>query len=153
MNMTNPGIEESPETLTEDDAPIILCVDDDNLILFCLKMQIKNFFHGDCRIELAESGLEALEIIENMLEDDQRTPDLIISDQIMPGMKGHELLENIHLRFPGITKVMLTGMAMHDDIQKAMEGANLFRVIKKPWPMEVLMETLQEGLGQSQRQN
>ena len=49
--------------------PVILCVDDEKVVLDSLKTQLKNFLSHSCKVEIAESGEEALELIEDMLED------------------------------------------------------------------------------------
>ena len=64
--------------------PIILCVDDERIILSSLKSQLLNHFGNLYQIELAESGEEALEIIEEFRENKMELP-LVIVDQIMGG--------------------------------------------------------------------
>ena len=46
--------------------PVILCVDDEKIVLDSLKSQLKKEF-GDFDLEIAESGEEALEIIEEFI--------------------------------------------------------------------------------------
>ena len=45
--------------------PIIICVDDEKIIVDSLKAEIKSAFKGQLIVETAESGKEALEIIED----------------------------------------------------------------------------------------
>ena len=130
--------------------PTILCVDDEKIILECLKIQIQNFFEGRCHVVLAESGEEALEIIDEMRSDEMMHPHLIISDQIMPGMRGDQFLTQVHSKYPDIVKVMLTGMSQDEDIERAYELANLRKVILKPWSGEELLETIKYGLSEYQ---
>jgi two-component system sensor histidine kinase/response regulator len=68
----------------------LLCVDDEELILHSLKSELANFDGRKYDIELAESGPEALEIFDELLNDGYDIP-VVISDYIMPGMKGDEL--------------------------------------------------------------
>jgi diguanylate cyclase (GGDEF)-like protein len=58
---------------------------------------------------------------------------VVIADQIMPGMKGVELLEEIHRRSPATTKILLTGQAGLDAVVAAINRAGLNRYIPKPW--------------------
>ena len=50
---------------------------------------------------------------------------MIISDWLMPGMKGDELLIRIHELFPKVVKIMLTGQADEVAVNRAKELANL----------------------------
>ncbi len=112
--------------------PVILCVDDEQLLVDALKQQLKLQFGNNYQIETAESGSEALEIIEELLEENIEIP-LVISDQLMPGMKGDELLKQIHAIIPKTLKILLTGQADADAVGKAVNNANLYRYIAKPW--------------------
>ena len=86
--------------------PVILCVDDEKIILTSLKEQLKRRFGEDYSIETVESGEEALEIIDELQIDAVDLP-VVIADQIMPGMKGDELLKQIHGMLPRTLKIML----------------------------------------------
>ncbi|HEY9848754.1 MAG TPA: response regulator [Leptolyngbyaceae cyanobacterium] len=123
----------------------ILCVDDEPVILNSLTQQLKRNLGNDYEIEAAQSGLEALEIIEEVLSDGMEIA-LIISDQIMPGMKGDELLIAIHNRYPQILKIMLTGQADAQAVGNAVNAANLYRYITKPWHETDLILTVKEAL-------
>jgi len=71
--------------------PVILCVDDEQTILESLKIELKQAFGDQCLIETAECGEEALELVEQLREDNCELP-LVISDYIMPDIKGDETL-------------------------------------------------------------
>ena len=71
--------------------PTILCVDDEQIVLTSLIDQLIHYVGNNYSIEVAESGEEALEVLEELSKEGIEVP-LIISDQIMPGMKGDELL-------------------------------------------------------------
>ena len=72
----------------------IICVDDEPTVLTALKYQLKRYFGSDYYIETVDNGEEALELLDELHEDNMPVP-LIISDQIMPGMKGNELLKEV----------------------------------------------------------
>jgi class 3 adenylate cyclase len=63
---------------------------------------------------------------------------LIISDQIMPGMKGDQLLIKAAAIFPDTKQVLLTGLADAHAVGRAVNNAKLFRFIGKPWTEEAL---------------
>ena len=90
--------------------PVILCVDDDRIVLSSLRTELTDALGDEYLIETAEGGEEALKLIEEWLADRYEIP-LVISDYMMPNMKGDELLKRIHALSPKTRKVMLTGQA------------------------------------------
>ncbi|MFC1591049.1 response regulator [Thermodesulfobacteriota bacterium] len=123
----------------------ILCVDDEPMVLTSLKEQIYNRLGNKFLYEFAESADEAEEVIEELAADGVHIL-VIVSDWLMPGVKGDEFLIRVHQRFPQIVKVMLTGQADEEAIRRVRENANLFRCIRKPWTEEELIETILSGL-------
>ncbi len=124
---------------------VILCVDDENIVLQSIKTELLNLFDSKFLIETAESGPEALEIFGELLNNRYDIP-VIISDYIMPGMKGDELLKNIHRISPRSLKIMLTGQAKIEGITNAINHANLFYYLEKPWKKDVLKEIIGKAL-------
>jgi len=112
--------------------PVIICVDDERTLLNSLQTELKSALWGEYLIETAESGEDALELVEELLEEGADLP-LVISDQLMPGMKGDELLRKIHLIAPKTMKILLTGQANLDAVGNIINHANLYRYITKPW--------------------
>jgi two-component system, sensor histidine kinase and response regulator len=124
---------------------VILCVDDEKLVLISLKAQLKRGLGPDYIIETAESGEDALEIIDEIQEEHAEMP-LIISDQIMPGIKGDDLLIMVHERLPSALSIMLTGQANADAVGKALNQAKLYHYISKPWDETDLILTVSEAI-------
>ncbi|MEG3927447.1 response regulator [Microcoleus sp. D3_18a_C4] len=124
--------------------PVILCVDDEPDILNTLKMQLKNEFKNDYIYELAESGDEALDLLEDFPEEAQVI--VVVSDWQMPGIKGDEFLIKLHQKYPKIIKVMLTGQADAAAVQRAVEEADLYCCLYKPWESKELIDTIKSGL-------
>jgi CheY-like chemotaxis protein len=125
--------------------PVILCVDDERVVLQSLKTQLKHAFKDDYLYEVAEDADEALEVISEFNEEEIDII-LIVSDWLMPGMKGDELLIRIHEQFPNIIKIMLTGQADKLAVERAIEQANLHCCLHKPWSEEELIETIKSAL-------
>jgi PAS domain S-box-containing protein len=125
--------------------PTILCVDDETLVLTSLREAINQVLGDEFVVEIAESGEEALEVIAELAQKKGEIP-LVISDQLMPGLKGDQLLAAIHTNYPQMLKVMLTGQATPDAIGNAVNAANLFRYIAKPWDEAVLIGVVREAL-------
>jgi diguanylate cyclase (GGDEF)-like protein len=123
----------------------IICVDDEEGILTALRQQLGARFGDECQIEVAQSGHDALELVEELRRDGEPLA-VMIADQIMPGMKGVELLEEVHKRSPGTTKILLTGQAGLDAVVAAINRAGLNRYIPKPWDEPDLRLTVENLL-------
>lgn len=124
---------------------VILCIDDEVIVLDALKEQIQQGMEGEFIVEVAESGKEALEIFDELKEEGVEVP-IIIADFIMPGMKGDELLQEFHNRESSSKKILLTGQASLEGIGNAINKADLYRFISKPWEKDDLILTLKEAL-------
>ncbi len=108
----------------------LLCVDDEPNILSALK---RLFRSSGYRVLTAEGGAAALELLGN------EAVDLVISDMRMPHMDGAQLLEQIKLRWPGITRLLLTGYADVNATIAAINLGQIQRYITKPWNDEELL--------------
>lgn len=123
----------------------ILCVDDEEVILESLKEQLKRRFGDQYLYEVAESAEEALEIIEELQLDSIKVL-IIVSDWLMPEMKGDEFLIQVHQKFPDIVTVLLTGQADDAAIQRAKQEANLYCCLRKPWTEDELADVITSTL-------
>lgn len=123
---------------------VILCVDDDKTVLMALEQQLTRAIGRDAVIELAENGEEAIDII-NEVTNDGGDIALVISDHLMPGMKGDELLIAIHNLVPGTFKILLTGQASMEAVRNAINKANLYRYMSKPWEDNDMILTVREA--------
>ena len=111
--------------------PIIICVDDEKIILTSLKNEINDTLKSMFYFEFAESAEEALELISE-IKDGVDIP-IIISDYQMPGMKGDELLIKTFKNHPNSRRILLTGQVTKEGIINIINNANLFSYLAKPW--------------------
>lgn len=125
--------------------PVILCVDDERVVLQSLRTQLQEAFGDTYLYEIAEDANEALDVI-NELNEEELSIILIVSDWLMPGMNGDEFLIRVHQQFPNIITIMLTGQADQVSIERAKEEANLHCCLFKPWSEEELVQTIKSGL-------
>ena len=123
----------------------ILCVDDEASILKALKEQLKRCFGNQYVYEVAQSAEEAWVVIDE-LEAEAIKILIIVSDWLMPNVKGDEFLAQVHQRFPEIVTVMLTGQADAAAIERARRQANLYACIYKPWTEEELQQVISTAL-------
>lgn len=125
--------------------PIILCIDDEKVVLQSLKSQLKDLVGFDYSLELAETGKTAIEIAEELLEEGCEIP-LAVVDYLMPGVRGDQVLIEIHNRSPSTLCIMLTGQADLSAVANAINHEALFRFMAKPWNKEDLFKTMAEAL-------
>lgn len=124
--------------------PVIICVDDEKIILDSLQEQILNRLGERFECEVAQSGEEGLELIDELRSSGYDIA-VIISDQLMPSMKGDQFLIAAHQRLPEAYKILLTGQATLDAVQNAINNARLYRYVMKPWREDDLMLTIEEA--------
>jgi CheY-like chemotaxis protein len=110
-----------------------------------LERQLQKAFNNNYLYEFAESADEALEIIEELFKDNVDIL-VIVSDWLMPGIRGDEFLIEVHQKFPSIIKIILTGQADEAAIERARKQANLHSCLQKPWNGEELIKTIKSGL-------
>ncbi len=126
--------------------PVILCVDDEMVVLNSLKIQLKKEFGDNYLYEIAENADEAMEIIDEIGHEEDSDILVIVSDWLMPGIKGDEFLISVHKKYPKIVKVILTGQADEVAIERVKKQANLHHCLYKPWDGKELIETIKSGL-------
>jgi CheY-like chemotaxis protein len=124
----------------------ILRVDDEHMVLISLRDPIFNHFGDRYRCEMAESAAEAWEVIDELYAEDVRL--FIVSDWLMPGIRGDKFLIQVHQRFPDIATVLLMGQANKTAIEQARQEADLYAYIAKPWLEETLSSTIKSELRQ-----
>jgi len=123
----------------------ILCVDDEASILRALKDQLKRCFGNQYLYEFAQSAEEAWIVIDELEEEEVKIL-IIVSDWLMPKIRGDEFLTQVHQRFPRIVTVMLTGQADEAAIERARQQANLYACLRKPWTEEELQQVINTAL-------
>jgi YesN/AraC family two-component response regulator len=121
----------------------IICVDDEKSISWGIQQQIARTFPNKYLLEIAESGEEALEILQEFKEMNIELF-MLITDQMMPGLKGHELIKEINEKSPSSKCILLTGYA-EDNILNQISNLNVFKILKKPWEFEELTKSISEA--------
>jgi len=124
---------------------VLMCVDDEVIVLTALKDQLRRAFGSDYVVEVAESAEEALELLDELSEQGH-TVLVIVSDWLMPGMKGDEFLIQAHHRFPTVVKIMLSGHAEQSAVDRVRRDAGLHEFLSKPWNAAELVESINLGL-------
>jgi PAS domain S-box-containing protein len=116
--------------------PIILVVDDEPAILELVK-DILN--PAGYLVNTAANGREALAAIQ------AHPYDLVLTDMIMPGMGGMELVQYLRLHHPETLVIVFTGFASYQDAVDAVKlGA--FDYLPKPLQPEILRHAIERAL-------
>jgi DNA-binding NtrC family response regulator len=123
----------------------ILCVDDEVMILESLREQLQRHFGDRYFYEVAEGVDEAWQVIGELYDEGIRIL-VIVSDWLMPGVKGDEFLIAVHNRYPDIVTVMLTGQADEAAVERVKAEANLYACLRKPWTEEDLVQIIETAL-------
>ncbi len=113
--------------------PNIVCVDDQRDILATLKKELQ-FFREYTKLYYCESGDEAAKVLDEIDAAGEHVA-VIICDHVMPGKSGVEFLSEVNndIRFPKTKKLLLTGLATHEDTIEAINKAKIDSYIGKPW--------------------
>lgn len=123
-------------------APIVvLLVDDEKMVLDALRHQIQTAFGERLMCETAEDAAEAWEVLEELVDDETQVI-LVVSDWLMPRVRGDVFLERVRSAFPKITRVMLTGQADESIISRVRTEGIADRLLFKPWRAEDLHEAV-----------
>jgi len=108
----------------------ILLVDDEDLLLTLGQMVLRSFGY---RVITANSGVKALELFTKR----DRTIDLVLTDLVMPGMSGRELVEKLNEIAPTLRIIGTSGytrQAVGEDenyLQKPFTSHDLLRKVRQ----------------------
>ncbi len=106
------------------DAYNVLFVDDEP---FILKAMMRLFRGDQMNILTAPDGENALEIVKS------RCIQVVVTDNIMPGMSGVELVRKIKECSPNTVRIILSGHSDMDAVLKAINEGEAYRFVMKPW--------------------
>ena len=118
----------------------VLLVDDHRDILRLLHSALETLKKKEIRIFDAPSGEEAL------LESGRHKIDLLITDYMLPGISGVELMHKVRARHPEVKTIFITGMT---DKKKRDEmlNAGALAIFDKPVPLADFLDVVERGLG------
>jgi len=110
----------------------LLVVDDEPYILATLASLLSLEFE----VVTADSAAAAQALFA------QRNIDLVLTDQRMPRTTGVQLLEWVRQHHPRTVRLLMTGFAELEEAVEAINRAQVFRYLFKPWRAEELLEVL-----------
>jgi len=116
----------------------ILLLDDEINVLHALQRTLHHCFPGeDIRTEIFSEPELAL------LRSGEVPFDVVISDFRMLSMNGVEFLKAVKGIQPDAVRLLLTASTEFDTVMKAINQAEVFRYIAKPWLADELQKTIQ----------
>ena len=116
--------------------PKILLVDDNAVVRDMLVDLVGSLGY---MADAASGGAEALALF------DRNRYDIVLTDLLMPGMSGWEVLAGVRQRDPRMPVVIITGTPAVGDPRAAQPGV---AVLKKPIDVKALDETIKQKLSQ-----
>ena len=120
---------------------MIVVVDDEKIVTSAFKTLLK--VEGFSNAHFFNNPEEALEFLKS------NTPDLVISDFLMPEMNGLEFLSEVKKMYPEVSKILLTGYADKENAIRAINEVGLYRYIEKPWDNDDLILNIRNGIERS----
>lgn len=113
----------------------VLYVDDEAPNLSAFKANFRKLFN----VYLAESAQEAMEMVRNL------PIDVVITDHMMPGVSGVELLEQLKVERPDLCRILITGCSDINIVIDAINRGEVYRFLTKPWVKDILANTIETG--------
>jgi DNA-binding NtrC family response regulator len=124
----------------------ILVVDDEPILLLAIKRELRLKFGSGYIYEMATSAELGLAAIDRLANEGAELV-LVISDWLMPGMKGDEFLKTVRESRPEVKLVMLSGHADASQVKALSDEAELFAFLSKPYQSSQLFEIVHRALG------
>ena len=127
--------------------PVILAIDDDPQVLAAIRRDLRGKYREQYITLSAASGQEALDAVRE-LKSKGNALAMVISDQRMPGMLGHEVLTGVRELYPLARRLLLTAYSDIDAAIKAINDAHVDHYLSKPWdpPEEHLFPVVDDHL-------
>lgn len=117
--------------------PFVLFVDDDPNVLDGLKRMLYSI-RKEWDMAFCLGARQALETME------ERPPDILVTDLLMPEVDGGKFLEAVHERHPDTIRIVLSGYSSCHHVLTASRYAHQF--LAKPLRPEELIHTLKRAL-------
>lgn len=109
--------------------PIVLCVDDELILLKSLQIELEMYFGNRLVIEIAESVDEAFEVLEELTQEGLEVIAAISDHQMLP-IDGITFFEQLSMKFPQIYRILLTG---NNKDELSQQNFPVHDILEKPW--------------------
>jgi DNA-binding NtrC family response regulator len=140
MNRSS-GVSRRDQANCELAAAKVLLVDDDELVTTSLRSFL--MFELNLEPTVFNDSSAALDFLE------AQPFDMVISDFVMPGVNGIELLEAARQRRPEAPRVLLTGYADNRSAIRALNEARIYHYVEKPWDNQQMRQIVVSAVERS----
>ena len=130
-------VEEDAVAVSPGREETILLVEDEDNIRVAAKRILESL---GCQVLAAAGGLEALEMYQAA-----EKVDLMITDLVMPGMGGKELLRELKKTTLDLKALVITGYVSPETLQE-LKDEGFLNVVSKPFTVDVLTEVVHRAL-------
>ena len=117
-----------------------LLIVDDEIVFLKLLVRI---FENHYDVKSATSGEDALQLLKNGFD-----PGVILSDQMMPNMKGSEFLESSMAFVPNSMRIILTGHTDPKEIIACINQGHAYMYMTKPFAEIQLVQAVKIAFDQ-----
>lgn len=114
----------------------VLCLDDDPKVTRALGWALQKKF----AVTLTASVVEGVELVK------ANDFDVVISDRSMPELSGVDFLNLVKKISPRSIRVLLTGYSDPEEIVRAVNETEVFRLLAKPWALGELVSIVERGV-------
>ena len=118
--------------------PTVLIVDDEEMVLTSIRTLL--LLEGDYDVRSLSSPHEAVNFLRT------QPVEVAVSDFLMPGMTGIQLLAQAKQLQPEATRVLLTGHADKASAIQAINEVGLFQYLEKPWDNTQLLLVIEHAV-------
>lgn len=118
-----PFLKKNPNSIDKESLPRVLFVDDDISSINSLKRNFRKVYNGFIASNIEEAV--------NILEEEKGNFYAIITDYMMNGKNGDELLIKVREKYPNIKRVLATG-CLPDEVMPLKESGLAEVIIIKP---------------------
>lgn len=126
---------------------VIICIDDESIILTLIKAQLEAHFGDLYSFRYFETAEAALEEVTKLKENKENLV-MAIVDQILPGKQGTDFLKEVSELFPNVIKILFSGKSDFSAVIEAINEAEIFRYLIKPWDETDFLNIVERGLQQ-----
>ena len=123
----------------------VLLVDDDRATNF-FNQRVVNRHEGFDKVNTVQSGIAALEYLNEVKSNNAIKPDLIFLDINMPAMNGWEFLTEFSKLDIGLTRgikiILLSTSSNPDDVRQSIKNHSVDDFINKPLSLDLLDDVL-----------